>query len=200
MMGGMNTIATLGLALGAGFSSGLNLYATVATLGLLERFGVIHLPPALQGLSHPWVLTIAVILYVLEFFADKIPYVDTVWDAVHTFIRPPAAALLAFSAASAAPAEWRWGAALLAGGVALTSHGTKASARAAVNTVPEPFSNWVLSLGEDALAVWLTWMATVHPIATTVIVVTLLALSAYILFHLFRFARRALRRLFEAWA
>ncbi len=196
MMGGMNPIATLGLALGAGFSSGLNLYATVATLGLLERFGVIHLPPALQGLSHPWVLATAVILYVLEFFADKIPYVDTVWDAVHTFIRPPAAALLAFSAAGAAPAEWRWGAALLAGGVALTSHGTKASARAAVNTVPEPFSNWVLSLGEDALAVWLTWMATVHPIATTVIVVTLLALSAYILFHLFRFARRAFQKLF----
>lgn len=196
MMGGMNPIATLGLALGAGFSSGLNLYATVATLGLLQRFGVIHLPPALQGLSHPWVLAIALILYVLEFFADKIPYVDTVWDAVHTFIRPPAAALLAFSAAGAAPAEWRWGAALLAGGVALTSHGTKASARAAVNTVPEPFSNWVLSLGEDALAVWLTWMATVHPIATTIIVVTLLALSVYILFHLFRFARRAVQKLF----
>jgi hypothetical protein len=196
MMGGMNPIATLGLALGAGFSSGLNLYATVATLGLLERFGVIHLPPALQGLSHRWVLTIAVILYVLEFFADKIPYVDTVWDAVHTFIRPPAAALLAFSAAGAAPVEWRWGAALLAGGVALTSHGTKASARAAVNTVPEPFSNWVLSLGEDALAVWLTWMATVHPIATTIIVATLLALSVYILFHLFRFARRAFQKLF----
>ena len=200
MMGGMNPLATLGLALGAGFSSGLNLYATVATLGLLERFGVIHLPPALQGLSHPWVLAIAVILYVLEFFADKIPYVDTVWDAVHTFIRPPAAALLAFSAAGAAPVEWRWGAALLAGGVALTSHGTKASARAAVNTVPEPFTNWALSLGEDVLAVWLTWMATVHPIATTIIVVMLVALSAYILFHLFRFARRAFRRLLEAWA
>ena len=196
MMGGMNPLATLGLALGAGFSSGLNLYATVATLGLLERFGVIHLPPALHGLSHPWVLTIAVILYVLEFFADKIPYVDTVWDAVHTFIRPPAAALLAFSAAGAAPVEWRWGAALLAGGVALTSHGTKASARAAVNTVPEPFTNWALSLGEDVLAVWLTWMATVHPIATTIIVVTLVALSAYILFHLFRFARRAFQKLF----
>ena len=192
----MNPLATLGLALGAGFSSGLNLYATVATLGLLERFGVIHLPPSLQGLSHPWVLAIALILYVLEFFADKIPYVDTVWDAVHTFIRPPAAALLAFSAAGAAPAEWRWAAALLAGGVALTSHGTKASARTAVNTVPEPFTNWALSLGEDALAVWLTWMATVHPIATTIIVVTLIALSVYILFHLFRFARRAVQKLF----
>ena len=196
MMNGMNPIETLGLALGAGFSSGLNLYATIATLGLLERFGVIHLPPSLHGLSHSAVLGIAVVLYVLEFFADKIPYIDTAWDVIHTFIRPPAAAFLAFSAAGAAPAEWRWGAALLAGGVALTSHGTKASARAAVNTTPEPFSNWILSFGEDALAVWLTWMATAHPVATTAIVVALLALSAYLLFHLFRFARRACQKLF----
>ena len=196
MMSGMNSIETLGLALGAGFSSGLNLYATIATLGLLERFGVIHLPPSLHGLSHPAVLAIAVVLYVLEFFADKIPYIDTAWDVIHTFIRPPAAAFLAYSAAGAAPAEWRWGAALLAGGVALTSHGTKASARAAVNTTPEPFSNWALSFGEDVLAVWLTWMATAHPLATTVIVVALVALSAFLLFHLFRFARRALQRLF----
>lgn len=193
---GMNPIEILGVALGAGFSSGLNLYATVATLGLLERFGIIHLPPSLQGLSHPVILILAVVLYVVEFFADKIPYVDTVWDAIHTFIRPPAAALLAYSAASSAPTEWRWGAALLAGGVALTSHGTKASARAAVNTLPEPFSNWALSFGEDVLAVWLTWMATVHPVATTIIAVVLVALSIFLLFHLFRFARRALQRLF----
>jgi hypothetical protein len=174
----------------------LNLYATVATLGLLERFGVIHLPQSLHVLSNPVILVVAGVLYLVEFFADKIPYVDTVWDAIHTFIRPPAAALLAYSAAGAAPAEWRWAAALLAGSVALTSHGTKASARAAVNTTPEPFSNWALSFGEDVLAVWLTWMATVHPVATTVIVAGLVALSVYLLFHLFRFARRALQRLF----
>src|SRR3984893_8277448 len=196
MMNGMNPVETLGLALGAGFSSGLNLYAPIATLGILERFGVIHLPPSLHGLSHSVVLGIAVVLYVLEFFADKIPYIDTAWDVIHTFIRPPAAAFLAYSAAGAAPTEWRWGAALLAGGVALTSHGTKASARAAVNTTPEPFSNWALSFGEDVLAVWLTWMATAHPLATIVIVVALVALSAFLLFHLFRFARRALQRLF----
>jgi hypothetical protein len=196
MMGGMNPIETLGLALGAGFSSGLNLYATVATLGLLERFGVVQLPPSLHALAHPAILGIAVVLYLVEFFADKIPYVDTAWDAIHTFIRPPAAAFLAYSAAGAAPPEWRWGAALLAGGVALTSHGTKASARAAVNTTPEPFSNWALSFGEDVLAVWLTWMATAHPVATTVIVIALVALSAFLLFHLFRFARRALQKLF----
>jgi hypothetical protein len=196
MMGEMNPIETLGIALGAGFSSGLNLYATVATLGLLERFGVIHLPPSLHVLAHPAVLGIAAVLYFVEFFADKIPYVDTVWDMIHTFIRPPAAALLAYSAAGAAPAQWRWAAALLAGGVALTSHGTKASARAAVNTTPEPLSNWALSLGEDVLAVWLTWMATAHPLATTITVVALVVLSVFLLFHLFRFARRALQRLF----
>ena len=194
----MNPIETLGLALGAGFSSGLNLYATVATLGLLQRFGVLHLPPGLRILSHPWVLGVAIALYLIEFFADKIPYFDTIWDAIHTFIRPPAAALLAFAAAGGAPPEWRWGAALLAGGVALASHGTKASARAAVNASPEPLSNWALSFGEDVLAVWLTWMATAHPLATTVIVSVLVALSAFLLYHLFRFARRALQRLFAS--
>jgi len=194
----MNPVETLSLALGAGFSSGLNLYATVATLGLLQRFGVIHLPAQLEILAHPWVLGIAGALYLLEFFADKIPYVDTIWDLVHTFIRPPAAALLAFAAAGAAPPEWRWGAALLAGGVALASHGTKASARAAVNTSPEPFSNWVLSFGEDLLAVWLTWMATAHPVATTVIVAALIALSVFLLIYLFRFLRGALQRLLAA--
>ncbi len=194
----MNPVETLGLALGAGFSSGLNLYATIATLGLLQRFHIIHLPEQLQVLAHPWVLGIAIGLYVVEFLADKIPFVDTVWDAIHTVIRPPAAALLAYGAAGAAPPEWRWGAALLAGGVALTSHGSKASVRAAANSSPEPFSNWALSLGEDTLAVWLTWLATVHPMATIVVVVILIGLAAFVLFHLFRFLRRAVRRLLEA--
>jgi hypothetical protein len=190
----VNPLQTLSLALGAGFSSGLNLYATVATLGLLERFGVIHLPASLRVLTHSWVIGIAVVLYLIEFFADKIPYVDTIWDSVHTFIRPPAAALLAYAAVSGSDAEWRWGAALLAGGVALTSHGAKATTRAAVNISPEPLSNWTLSLGEDVMAVWLSWMASVHPAATTIVVFLLLGLCAYLLYRLFRFARRAVRR------
>jgi len=190
----VNPLQTLSLALGAGFSSGLNLYATVATLGLLERFGVIHLPASLRVLTHSWVIGIAVVLYLIEFFADKIPYVDTIWDFVNTFIRPPAAALLAYAAVSGSDAEWRWGAALLAGGVALTSHGAKATTRAAVNTSPEPLSNWTLSLGEDVMAVWLSWMASLHPAATTIVVFLLLGLCAYLLYRLFRFARRAVRR------
>ena len=191
----MNPIQTLSLALGTGFSSGLNLCATVATLGLLERFGIVHLPASLRVLAHPWVIGIAAGLYLIEFFADKIPYFDTIWDFIHMFIRPPAAALLAYAAAGGAGPEWGWGAALLAGGVALTSHGTKASARAAVNTSPEPFSNWTLSLGEDVLAVWLSWMASAHPVATTVVVAALLALCVFLLYHLFRFARRSIQKL-----
>src|SRR5204863_10018727 len=141
------------------------------------------------------VLGIALALYLIEFLADKIPYFDTIWDAIHTFIRPPAAALLAYAAAGGAAPEWRWGATLIAGGIALTAHRPKASARAAVNASPEPFSNWALSLGEDVIAVWLTWMATAHPFAATIIVAALVALSAFLLYHLFRFARRALQRL-----
>ena len=192
----MNPVETLGLALGTGFSSGLNLYATVATLGFLQRFGVIHLPEPLQVLAHPWILVLAVVLYLIEFFADKVPYVDSAWDALHTIIRPPAAALLAYSAAAGTSPEWRWGAALLAGGVALTSHGTKASTRAAVNTIPEPFSNWILSFGEDLIAVFLTWMGTTHPATAIIIVVTMTGIAAFVLFHLFRFLRRSLEHLF----
>jgi hypothetical protein len=191
----MNPIATLGLVLGAGFSSGLNLYATLATLGLLQRFGVIHLPAQLAILSHPIVLGIAIFLYAIEFLADKVPYIDSIWQVTHTFIRPPAAALLAFGATGSAPAEWRWAAALLAAGVALTSHGTKASARAAANLSPEPFSNWALSFGEDLLSVWLTWLAAAHPLATIIVVAALVALSAFLLYHLFRFLRRSLQKL-----
>lgn len=188
----MNPVETISLVLGTGFSSGLNLYATVATLGLLQRFGVIHLPDNLEVLSHPLVLGVALALYAVEFLADKFPYIDSVWQAVHTFIRPPAAALLAFSVTAAAAEPWRWAAALLAGGIALTSHGTKASARAAANLSPEPFSNWALSFGEDILAVWLTWFATTHPRMAVAVVIVLLVVSLFLLYHLFRFLRRTL--------
>jgi hypothetical protein len=193
----MSPLQTLSLVLGTGFSSGLNLYATVATLGLLERFGVIHLPEKLQILAHPAVLGVAIGLYLVEFLADKVPYIDSVWQAIHTFIRPPAAALLAFSVTGSQSEPWRWGAALLAGGVALTSHSTKASARAAANLSPEPLSNWALSFGEDLLAVWLTWFATAHPTLAIVCVSVLLVISLFLLYHLFRFLRRTFRKLAE---
>ena len=195
-MGSVNPLDAIGLALGAGFSSGLNLYATVATLGLLERFHMIHLPAALHILSNPIVIGLALALYAVEFLADKIPYVDTVWDVVHTFIRPPAGALLACGAMWGLPPALRWCAALLAGSVALAAHGAKASARAAANTSPEPFTNWTLSLGEDVLAVWLTWMAVTHPVWTVGVVVVLLVISIFLVITLYRFLRKRVQRVF----
>ena len=193
----MSPLETLGFALGASFASGLNLYATVAAAGLFQRLGIIDLPQPLQILANPLVLGIAITLFVVEFVADKIPYVDTAWDAVHTFIRPPAAALLSYSAfaGESFPEEWRLAAALLAGSVALTSHGAKASTRAAVNVSPEPVSNWTLSVLEDGAVVFLTWLAAEHPLLTAVIVVALVILAVFLIWKLFGFFRAALRRL-----
>jgi hypothetical protein len=191
----MSPLQTLGFALGTSFASGLNLYATVAAAGLLQRFGVITLPPSLQILAHPAVLGIAIALFVVEFVADKIPVVDSAWDAVHTFIRPPAAAILAYSAFGQVPEVWKLGAALLAGSVALTSHGAKASMRAAANTSPEPFSNWILSASEDAVAVFLSWLAAAHPYVTAVVVVVLVIVATFIIWKLLGFLRRGMARI-----
>jgi uncharacterized protein DUF4126 len=185
----MSPLETLGFALGTSFASGLNLYATVAAAGLFQRFGVVQLPDTLQVLANPFVMGVAITLFLIEFIADKIPYVDSAWDAVHTFIRPPAAAVMAYSAFGSIPEEWKVSAALLAGGVALTSHGAKASTRAAANTSPEPVSNWSLSLLEDGLAVFLAWMAAAHPIWTAVIVVVLVILSVLLIWKLYGYLR-----------
>jgi len=193
----MSPLETLGFALGTSFASGLNLYLTVAAAGLFQRLGIVQLPDTLQVLAHPMVLGIAAVLFVVEFVADKIPYVDTAWDAVHTFIRPPAAALLSYSAFAGEgfPEEWRLGAALLAGGVALSSHGAKASTRAAANVSPEPFSNWTLSLLEDGLVVFLAWMAAEHPLLTAALVVVLVVGATLLIWKLFSFFRAALVKL-----
>ena len=193
----MSPLETLGFALGTSFASGLNLYLTVAVVGALQRFGVVQLPASLEVLSHPAVLGLAGVLFVIEFIADKVPYVDSVWDAVHTFIRPPAAALLSYGAfaGEGVPPELQVGAALLAGSVALTSHGAKASTRAAANASPEPFSNWTLSFLEDGLVVFLAWMAAEHPLLTAGIVVVLVILATFVIWKLFGFLRRAIARL-----
>ena len=185
----MSPLETLGFALGTSFASGLNLYATVATAGLFERFGIIQLPASLQVLANPFIIGIALILFVIEFVADKIPYVDSIWDAIHTFIRPPAAAIISYSAFGQVPEEWRVGAALLAGGVALTAHGAKATTRAAANTSPEPVSNWTLSFFEDAGAVFLSWMAAAHPIWTALIVVILVIIAVFVIWKLYGYLR-----------
>jgi hypothetical protein len=185
----------LGFVLGTAFAAGLNVYATVATLGLLHRFGAITLPEPLQPLAHPAILVLAGLLYVVEFVADKIPAIDHLWDVIHTFIRPPAAALLAFAAVAGVGEPWRLGAALLAGTVALASHGGKASARVAVNTSPEPFSTWAVSLGEDALAIALTWLAATHPMLALGLALLLTAAAIWVVWILVRMARRMVARL-----
>jgi hypothetical protein len=191
----MSPLETLGFALGTSFASGLNLYATVAAAGLFQRFGIIHLPEPLQVLSHPMVLGVALALFVVEFVADKIPYVDSVWDAVHTFIRPPAAAFLSYSAfAGGVPEQWKIGAALLAGSVALTSHGAKATTRAAANVSPEPVSNWTLSLVEDSIAVFLAWFASAHPLLAAGLTAVLVILAIVLIWRLFRFFRQVVSR------
>ena len=191
----MSPLETLGFSLGTSFASGLNLYATVAAVGLFQRLGIIQLPPSLQVLANPIVLGVAIILFIVEFIADKIPYVDSAWDALHTFIRPPAAAVLAYSAFGQVPEEWKVGAALLAGGVALTSHGAKATTRAAANTSPEPVSNWTLSILEDGLAVFLAWMAAAHPILTAIIVVILVIVSVLLIRKLYGYLSLLIARL-----
>lgn len=191
----MSPLESLGFVLGTSFASGLNLYATMGAAGLLHRFDLVELPASLAVLGHPLVLGLSLTLFVVEFLADKIPLVDSVWDAVHTFIRPPAAAVLAFGAMAGLDDAWRVGAALLAGGVALTSHGVKASTRAAANTSPEPVSNWLLSLAEDGVAIGLTWMATTHPVITGAIVVVLLGLAVLLLRAFFGALTRLVDRL-----
>ncbi len=193
----MPPLQMLGFLLGASFASGLNLYATVATLGLLHRYEVIHLPASLEVVANPLVLGMAITLYVVEFFADKIPWFDTLWDAVHTFIRPPAAALLAYVAVGEVPDAWKVCAALIAGSVALTSHGAKASTRAAVNMSPEPFTNWLLSFTEDGVAIFLVWLATTRPVLTIVLVAILLAIAAILVWKLFYFASLAWSKAFR---
>jgi len=145
------------------FAAGLNVYATVATMGLLAHTGVFPLPPSLQVLSSWYVIGGAGALFLVELFADKIPVFDLLWNALHTFIRVPVAALLAYRATSELSPGWQLLATLIGALVALAAHGGKTAVRAAVTPSPEPFSNVMLSLGEDALAIFLTWFSTRHP-------------------------------------
>jgi len=142
-------ITTLGTAMGSAWLSGINLYATVVTLGLLERFQLVKLPGSLNMLGEWWMIALAGTFYLIEFVADKIPAVDSAWDAIHTFIRVPAGAILAASAFAEFDPAVKLIAMIAGGGIALSSHGTKAATRLAANTSPEPFSNMALSLSED---------------------------------------------------
>src|SRR6266850_411324 len=173
------------MAMGSSWVSGIRLYAAVATLGLLGRFGHLTLPGELEVLTNWWIIGIALGLFVIEFFADKIPYLDSSWDVIHTFIRIPAGAVLAAAAFGDFDRRVQIVAFLLGGGLALSAHGTKATARAAVNLSPEPFSNVVVSLIEDVVAIVSIVLAFILPIALIVLVTGFVILSIFLLPKIF---------------
>ena len=185
-------LSTLGFAVGSAWLSGINLYATVLVLGLLQRFGLAHLPGGLEYLAHNWVIGVAGALYAVQFVADKVPVVDSMWDTIHTFIRVPAGAALAASAFAHFDPKVRIIAMLLGGGIALTSHGAKSATRLAANTSPEPFSNIFLGLLGDAITVGGAVLMSFHPVVIFGVVLVAVVLSVL----LFRFVYRALKRMF----
>ena len=181
------------LIIAVSFAAGLNVYATVATLGILGRAGVLQLPAGLSVLTNGWVIGASAALFAVEFFADKIPAFDLIWNALHTFIRVPVAALLAYRATSNLTPGEQVAATVLGGLIALAAHGGKTAVRAAVTPSPEPFSNIGLSLGEDSLAVSLTWLATRHPYLAG----TIAAVFVVVIVLLIRWVWRAIAKLFR---
>lgn len=181
------------LLVATSFAAGLNLYATIATLGLLARFGVLSLPASLGTIASWWVIGASLVLFIVEFFADKAPALDLIWNALHTFIRVPVAALLAYGATSQLSPLHQLLATMLGAAVALAAHAGKTAARVAVTPSPEPVSNIGLSLGEDGVAIFLTWFATRHPYWAAALALAMLALIVAV-------ARWALRGLKAAFA
>lgn len=175
-------------------ASGLNLYATIAVLGLASHYQLVALPEQFRAFDHPVVIGVALVMYAIEFVADKIPWLDSAWDTVHTVIRPLGGALVAVAALGQASPAVQTIAALLGGSVAMTTHLTKAGTRAAANTSPEPFSNWILSFTEDLVAVGLSYAATQHPMLAFIVAVVLLAVIVAFASVLIRAVRRRVRR------
>lgn len=188
----METLAFLGRTLGFSFAAGINLYATVALIGLASRFGWVAMPPEYAIFDSDWVIGTAIVMYVVEFVADKVPWVDTLWDSVHTFIRPIGGALVAVAGLGEASPATQGMIALLGGVVAAGSHVTKAGTRVAANTSPEPLSNWLLSLFEDAVVVALAALAVKYPLAALAITVLLIIAIVAVFATIIRALKRAL--------
>jgi hypothetical protein len=186
-------LTSLGRTMGFSFAAGINLYATVAILGLASRYGWVALPPQYQVFDNNWIIGAAIVMYIVEFFADKIPWIDSVWDGLHTVIRPVGGALIAVATLGNASPGTRTITALLGGALAASTHFGKAGTRVLANASPEPFSNWFLSLGEDAFVVALALLALEYPLAAGVVVIVgvalIVAFSAWIV--------GALRRRFQ---
>ena len=185
---------TIGRAGAFAFAAGINLYASVAILGLAARFGWVQLPPQFGVFNNDWVIGAALVMYVIEFIADKVPWIDSMWDSVHTAIRPVGGALIAMTAIGDASPAVEGLAALLGGTLAAGTHLTKAGTRAVANTSPEPFSNWALSFGEDIFVIGLAWTALQYPVAALAIVAVLSLLIVIFIAVIVRWARRWWRR------
>jgi hypothetical protein len=189
----VETLTFLGRTLGFSFAAGLNLYATVAILGLASRYGWVALPSEYRIFDNAWIIGLSLVLYVVEFFADKIPWLDSIWDGLHTIVRPLGGALIAVAALGDASPGTQALVALLGGTVAASSHLTKAGTRVVANSSPEPFSNWILSFGEDAFVVGLGLLALHYPLAALIVAVVLLGVIAFAAVWLVRAVRRRFR-------
>ncbi len=184
------------LIVAASFAAGLNIYATVLTLGILARTQWVALPPGLDSLGHTWILVTCGIMFALEFVADKIPAFDMVWNVLHTVVRVPIAALVAYHASSQLTPQMQVLGTVLGAGIALAAHTSKTALRAAVTPSPEPISNIALSTTEDAAAIGLTWFATHHPVIAASVALALLAGALLAARALLRAIQRPLRKLF----
>ena len=182
------------MIIASSFAAGLNVYATVLTLGILARTSWVQLPPGLDSLGNTWVIVACAIMFAAEFVADKIPGFDMIWNALHTVVRIPIAALVAYHASSHLSPQLQIASAVLGGTIALAAHSSKTAVRAVVTPSPEPVSNIALSTTEDALAVGLTWFATHHPYIAASMALILLATAALAARSLLRAIRRPLRR------
>lgn len=185
----------ISLTLGVAWASGINLYAAMLMLGLMAINGAIHLPPDLQVLAHPWVMGAAGLMYLIEFFADKVPGVDTAWDTLHTFIRIPAGAILAAGAVGQVDPAMTVAAGILGGTLSAGTHAVKAGTRVMVNTSPEPFSNWVLSISEDLVVIGGIWAAVQHPWFFLVFLSLFLLVAIWMIPRLWRGIQFLFRRL-----
>jgi hypothetical protein len=180
--------------MGASWASGIRLYACVATLGLLQHFKLTQLPGSLESLGHPWVIGVALFLFLGEFLADKVPVLDSGWDAVHTFIRIPAGIVLASTAFAKYPPHMMVIAGLIGGTLALTSHTRKSTNRLVINHSPEPVSNWTHSLWNDISGIGIVAMAPFFPIVTIGIVIVLFVISAFIIFKALPLLKKTLSK------
>lgn len=191
----MDALSTLAVGSGLAWAAGVRLYGVAFFAGLLGRLGVVALPGDLQALTHPLLIGISGVLFFVEFFVDKIPGVDSLWDVIHTFVRIPAgAALVAMSLGHGADPAWLMGAGLLGGSLAATAHFAKAGSRALINTSPEPFTNWAASFGEEMSVAGSLWLAFTHPHLFLALLVVLVAASAWLIARLWRSLTRLFRR------